>query len=165
MITRLLALGGHEFASRPSDRAVCELLLRLATTRAEGRPRICILPTAGGDTSEQTSRFYAAFAERPCEPSDLSLFRLGRRESRTRTLRTEKELLRVLPSAELSKVLKALEGAAILHAEEHQGSRYFELGHDWLAEKVFERKKERETRLNASPAFAFTVSKPITRRS
>jgi peptidase E len=79
MITRLLALGGHEFASRPSDRAVCELLLRLATTRAEGRPRICILPTAGGDTSEQTSRFYAAFAERPCEPSDLSLFRLGRR--------------------------------------------------------------------------------------
>ncbi|HEY8083736.1 MAG TPA: peptidase E [Solirubrobacterales bacterium] len=79
MITRLLALGGHEFASRPSDRAVCELLLRLATTRAEGRPRICILPTAGGDTSEQTSRFYAAFSERPCEPSDLSLFRLGRR--------------------------------------------------------------------------------------
>ena len=76
---RILALGGHDFTSRPPDRAVCELMLRLATERAGGRPRICILPTASGDTSEQIGRFYAAFGERPCEPSDLSLFRLGRR--------------------------------------------------------------------------------------
>ena len=47
--------------------------------RGGERPRICILPTASGDTSEQIGRFYAAFGERPCEPSDLSLFRLGRR--------------------------------------------------------------------------------------
>jgi peptidase E len=79
MISRVLALGGHDFSSRPADRAVCELLLRLAANRAGGRPRICILPTASGDTSEQISGFYAAFGERPCEPSDLSLFRLGRR--------------------------------------------------------------------------------------
>jgi len=76
---RVLALGGHDFTSRPPDRAVSELMLRLATERAGGRPRICILPTASGDTSEQIGRFYAAFGERPCEPSDLSLFRLGRR--------------------------------------------------------------------------------------
>jgi dipeptidase E len=79
VISRVLALGGHDFSSRPADRAVCELMLRLATSRAGGRPRICILPTASGDTSEQIGRFYAAFGERPCEPSDLSLFRLGRR--------------------------------------------------------------------------------------
>jgi peptidase E len=79
MVSRILALGGHDFTSRPPDRAVSELMLRLATERAEGRPRICILPTASGDTSEQIGRFYAAFGERPCEPSDLSLFRLGRR--------------------------------------------------------------------------------------
>jgi len=79
MVTRILTLGGHDFTSRPPDRAVCELLLRLATERARGRPRICILPTASGDTSEQIARFYAAFGERPCDPSDLSLFRLGRR--------------------------------------------------------------------------------------
>jgi dipeptidase E len=79
MISRVLALGGHDFISGPPDRAVCELMLRLATTRAGGRPRICILPTASGDTSEQIGRFYAAFGERPCEPSDLSLFRLGSR--------------------------------------------------------------------------------------
>ncbi|MGA8744638.1 MAG: peptidase E [Solirubrobacterales bacterium] len=78
-LRRILALGGHDFTSRPPDRAVCELILRLGSERAGRRPRICILPTASGDTSEQIGRFYAAFGERPCEPSDLSLFRLGRR--------------------------------------------------------------------------------------
>jgi dipeptidase E len=77
-VRRILTLGGHDFTSRPPDRAVCELLLRLAGERGGERPRICILPTASGDTSEQIGRFYAAFGERSCEPSDLSLFRLGR---------------------------------------------------------------------------------------
>src|SRR6185436_14704613 len=39
---------------------------------------------------------------------------------------------------------KALERAAILHAEAHQGSRYFEIGHDWLAKKVSEQRLQRE---------------------
>lgn len=79
MVRRILTLGGHDFSSRPPDRAVSELLLRLATERAGGRPRICFLPTGGGDTAEQVGRFYAAFGERACEPSDVSLFRLGKR--------------------------------------------------------------------------------------
>ncbi|AUX36286.1 MULTISPECIES: hypothetical protein [Sorangium] len=62
----------------------------------------------------------------------------------SRTLRTEKELLRLFPAAELGPILKALEGAAILHAEEHQGSRYFEIGHDWLARRVSEARQQRE---------------------
>src|SRR5262249_4428347 len=37
----------------------------------------------------------------------------------SRTLRTEPELLRVLPTEQLQPVLRALEGAAILHAAEH----------------------------------------------
>jgi len=78
-VRRILTLGGHEFSSRPPDRAVCELLLRLAGERGGERPRICIIPTASGDTSEQIASFYSAFGERPCEPSDVSLFRLGRR--------------------------------------------------------------------------------------
>jgi dipeptidase E len=78
-VRRILTLGGHDFTSRPPDRAVCEFLLRLATERGGSRPRICILPTASGDTSEQIARFYQAFGDRPCEPSDVSLFRLGRR--------------------------------------------------------------------------------------
>src|SRR6201986_2105076 len=78
-VRRILTLGGPDFTSRPPDRAVCESLLRLATERGGERPRICILPTASGDTSEQIARFYQAFGDRPCEPSDVSLFRLGRR--------------------------------------------------------------------------------------
>jgi dipeptidase E len=78
-VRRILALGGHEFSSRPPDRAVCELLLRLAGERSGERPRICILPSASGDASDLIGSFYSAFGERPCEPSDVSLFRLGRR--------------------------------------------------------------------------------------
>jgi dipeptidase E len=78
-VRRILALGGHEFSSRPPDRAVCELLLRLAGERGGERPRVCILPTAAGDPSELIASFYSTFSERSCEPSDISLFRLGRR--------------------------------------------------------------------------------------
>ncbi len=63
-----------------------------------------------------------------------------------RTLLTEKEARLVVPGADAIAVLTHLEKSAILHAEEHQGSRYFELGHDWLAKKVFERRKERKQR-------------------
>jgi dipeptidase E len=79
LIARVLTLGGHDFTSRPGDRAICELMLRLATTRARRRPRLCILPTASGDTSELIGRFYSVFGERACELSDISLFRLGSR--------------------------------------------------------------------------------------
>jgi peptidase E len=40
-------------------------------------PRICLLPTASGDPEEQIGRFYAFFNGRACEPSHISLFRLG----------------------------------------------------------------------------------------
>lgn len=63
-----------------------------------------------------------------------------------RTLLTEREANTVLPAKDAKEVLEALEKAAVLHAEEHQGSRYFELGHDWLAKKVFERRIERKER-------------------
>ena len=95
MTTRILTLGGHEFSSRPPDRAVCELILRLATERAGRRPRICILPTASGDTAEQIGGFYSAFGERPCDPSDVSLFRLGRRPMELRDHLLEQDLIYV----------------------------------------------------------------------
>jgi dipeptidase E len=94
-VRRILALGGHDFSSRPPDRAVCELLLRLAGERGGERPKICILPTASGDTSEQIGRFYAAFGERSCEPSDVSLFRLGRRPMALRDHLLEQDLVYV----------------------------------------------------------------------
>ena len=92
---RILALGGHDFTSRPPDRAVCELLLRLAAERGGERPRICLLPTASGDPAEQIGRFYAAFGERACEPSDVSLFRLGRRPMELRDHLLDQDLIYV----------------------------------------------------------------------
>ncbi|WP_437499289.1 NACHT and WD repeat domain-containing protein [Sorangium sp. So ce1099] len=62
----------------------------------------------------------------------------------SRTLRTEKELLGYVPEEKLKTILRALEDAAILHAQAHSGSRYFEIGHDWLASRVHEQRKQRE---------------------
>ncbi|WP_267146703.1 nSTAND1 domain-containing NTPase [Pyxidicoccus xibeiensis] len=64
----------------------------------------------------------------------------------SRTLMTEQQARAVLPPGVADAVLTQLESAAVLHAEEHQGSRYFELGHDWLARKVFELKRTRRER-------------------
>jgi dipeptidase E len=73
---RIFAMGGGGFAAHPPDTALDDFVLGLATRRD---PRICLLPTAGGDAEVQIVRFQAAFGDRPCEPSHISLFRLGRR--------------------------------------------------------------------------------------
>jgi dipeptidase E len=74
-VRRILTLGGHDFTSRPPDRAVCEFLLRLATERGAERPRVCFLPQASGDADHYIVRFYRAFAATRCEASHISLFR------------------------------------------------------------------------------------------
>ncbi len=122
-VRRILALGGHEFSSRPPDRAVCELLLRLAGERGAERPRICLLPTASGDPSDQIGRFYAAFGERGCEPSDLSLFRLGRRPMALRDHLLSQDLIYVGGGSMLNllAVWEAHDIAAILGLAWRQG--------------------------------------------
>ena len=66
----------------------------------------------------------------------------------TRTLLTEEaaRAAGLATSDQLDVILTDLERAAILRAEQHRGTRYFELGHDWLAKKVHERKQERLAR-------------------
>ena len=44
---------------------------------AGAEPRICLLPTAGGDSEDQIRRFHTAFDDQLCEPTHISLFRLG----------------------------------------------------------------------------------------
>ncbi|AKJ02098.1 WD40 repeat protein [Archangium gephyra] len=61
----------------------------------------------------------------------------------SRALLTEQQARAELPPEDAEKVLNTLERTAVLRAEEHGGSRYFELGHDWLARKVFELREER----------------------
>jgi len=71
----ILAMGGGGFTAGPDDPALDELVLQLADTP---RPRICLLPTAGGDSEHQIRRFAETYGNRLCEPSHISLFRLGR---------------------------------------------------------------------------------------
>ena len=63
----ILAMGGEPTAD--------DLILRLTGVP---RPRICLLPTAGGDSEDQIRRFHATFDDELCEPTHISLFRLGR---------------------------------------------------------------------------------------
>ncbi|AKJ06638.1 WD40 repeat protein [Archangium gephyra] len=79
----------------------------------------------------------------------------------SRTLLMEHQAQAALPPGAAVKVLASLEGAAVLHAEQHQGSRYFELGHDWLARKVLELKQER---LRLEAAYREAQRLRVTRR-
>jgi dipeptidase E len=69
-------MGGGGFTAGADDPALDELVLELTGVP---RPRLCLLPTAGGDSEHQIRRFYEAYGDRLCEPSHISLFRLGRR--------------------------------------------------------------------------------------
>jgi peptidase E len=73
---RIVAIGGGGFSGgrHGSDPALDRYVLDVAERTY---PRICLLPTAGGDPEEQIQRFYRAYHDLPCEPNHLSLFRLG----------------------------------------------------------------------------------------
>jgi dipeptidase E len=70
----ILAMGGGGFTAGSDDPALDDLVLELAGTP---RPRVCLLPTAGGDSEFQIRRYYETFRDRLCEPTHISLFRLG----------------------------------------------------------------------------------------
>ena len=73
-MSTILAMGGGGFTMEPENPALDHFLLTLVDRR---EPRVLFLPTASGDPGEQIARFHAAFADRPCVPVHLSLFRLG----------------------------------------------------------------------------------------
>jgi len=62
-------MGGGALFSR--DSRIEDFLLGLARS---SRPRVCYLPTAGGEKAEWIVRFYEEFSARDCEPSYLTLF-------------------------------------------------------------------------------------------
>ncbi len=71
----ILAMGGGGFTAGSADPALDELVLRLTL---QACPRVCLLPTAGGDSEHQIRRFHETYGDRLCEPTHISLFRLGR---------------------------------------------------------------------------------------
>jgi len=62
-------------------------------------------------------------------------------EEGRRTLLTEAEARGALPAGAAAEVLGHLERAAVLRVEERHGIRYMELGHDWLAPWILERRQ------------------------
>jgi dipeptidase E len=68
-------MGGGGFTMQERASALDKFVLALT---GKPVPRICFLPTASGDPSDQVTRFYERFESWPCEPSTLSLFHLGR---------------------------------------------------------------------------------------
>jgi dipeptidase E len=72
----IFAMGGGGFTMEPDNPVLDELILGLARRPL---PRVCFLPTASGDPIDHITRFHEAFSDLPCEATDLSLFRLGRR--------------------------------------------------------------------------------------
>jgi peptidase E len=86
-------MGGGGFSTSASDYALDDYVLGLASGRRE--PRICLLPTAGGDAQDQIVRFHSAFDDRPCVPSYLSLFRLGQKPISLREHLLEQDIVYV----------------------------------------------------------------------
>lgn len=67
----IVALGGGGFSD--DDPLLDDYILGLTGKEC---PRVVFVPTASGDAASLIERFYAAFTERECRPSHLSLFRL-----------------------------------------------------------------------------------------
>ena len=67
---RIVAVGGGGFVSTP-DSPLNSYVLGLAR---RPRPRICYVPTAGGDSLPAVAAFYRACTKLDCEPTDLPLF-------------------------------------------------------------------------------------------
>jgi dipeptidase E len=65
----ILALGGGALLDRNSR--LEDFMLGLA---GSSRPRVCFLPTAGGENPESIVRFYEEFTVRDCRPSHVTLF-------------------------------------------------------------------------------------------
>jgi len=67
-------MGGGGFTMEERAEGVDRLILELTGKEV---PKICFLPTAAGDSREQATRFQERYGSWPCQPSVLSLFRLG----------------------------------------------------------------------------------------
>ena len=82
---QIFAFGGGGFTN-PLDAPLVDRLLE-ATGSSE--PRVCLVPTAVGDSEAATLAFYREAAARGCRPSDLPLFRREDRDPRELLLRQD----------------------------------------------------------------------------
>lgn len=74
---QIIAMGGGGFAMEARNPRLDRYILSLAERK---HPRVCLVPTAGGDSRDFIRRFYLAFEKHLCEPTDLCLFRRDTRD-------------------------------------------------------------------------------------
>ena len=86
MSRHIVACGGGGWASEAGAGPLEDYILGLV--RRE-RPRVCLIPTASGDSDWVISRFYASFPADRCEPSHLPLFRPHPDDPRVRMARQD----------------------------------------------------------------------------
>lgn len=67
----IVAMGGGGFSMEPDNPLLDQYILGLVN---KTQPKVCFLPTAGGDSDRYIVKFYSAFLKLPCQPSHLSLF-------------------------------------------------------------------------------------------
>jgi len=67
----IVAMGGGGFSMEPDNPLLDQYILGLVD---KPQPKVCFLPTAGGDSDRYVVKFYSAFLKFPCKPSHLSLF-------------------------------------------------------------------------------------------
>jgi dipeptidase E len=72
MSRHIVACGGGGWAS---DHGMGPLERYILGLTSSPRPRVCLLPTASGDSDWVVARFYEAFAQTACLPSHRALFR------------------------------------------------------------------------------------------
>jgi len=134
---RIVALGGHEFRARPGDLAIVRHLLDLT---GAARPRICLLPTAGGDPQDGIASFHSVLSRYECEASHISLFRLERENVHVRDHLLEQDLIYVAGGSMLNliaiwrahgldRILSEAWASGVLLAGQSAGAMcWFELG-------------------------------------
>ncbi len=86
----IFAMGGGGFTMEPSNPLLDDFILGLARRAV---PRILFLPTASGDPNAHINAFQERFADRACEPSHLSLFRLAGTERSLSEIVAEQDIV------------------------------------------------------------------------
>lgn len=70
---QIVAMGGAGLSIETDNLLLEQYILKLTNKE---KPKICFVPTASGDSQSYIDRFDTAFAQLPCIPSQLLLFRL-----------------------------------------------------------------------------------------
>ena len=71
-LRQIVVMGGGGWGMEPRNPRLDRYVFALTGKK---EPRVCFVPTAGGDSRDYIRRFYLAMEKHPCQPSELTLFR------------------------------------------------------------------------------------------